>query len=130
VEERIDAIEEAIRSLSLSLNSKVPRAQRKSRQPKPWTNEKAINKAKLLFYHDNKKNADIIESVRGGLEQGNMLVYKTKKVGDVVTQVPNTHWLLVKDATDMQFDALTTHEKDEYVQRAWLEHTNKLAGVE
>jgi hypothetical protein len=130
VEQRIEAIEEAIRSLSLSLNSKAPRAERKPRQPKPWTNEKAINKAKLMYYHEHKKDADIIESVRGGLEQGNMLVYRTKKVGDVVTQVPNTHWLLVKDATDMLFDALASHEKDDYVNRAWQEHTNKLTEAE
>ena len=129
VENRIEAIEDAIRSLTVSLSGKAPRAQRKPRQPKPWTNEKAVNKAKLLFYHDHKKDADIIESVRGGLEQGNMLVYKTKKVGDIVTHVPNIHWMLIKDATDMRFDALDTHEKDEYVRRAWREHSMKLTGL-
>jgi hypothetical protein len=128
VENRIEAIEEAIHSLALQLNNKAQRKQRKSRQPKPWTNEKAIHKAKLLFYHDHKKDEDIIESVRGGLEQGNMLVYKAKKVGDVVTHVPNIHWMLIKDATDMRFEALATVEKDAYVRRAWKEYNDKLAG--
>jgi hypothetical protein len=128
VENRIEAIEEAIHSLTLELNNKASRTQRKPRQPKPWTNEKAINKAKLLFYHDHKKDEDIVESVRGGLEQGNMLVYKAKKVGDVVTHVPNIHWMLIKDATDMRFEALASLEKDAYVRRAWKEYNDKLAG--
>jgi hypothetical protein len=108
------------------MNNKATHRERKPRQPKPWTEEKALNKAKLLFYHEHKKDAEIIESVRGGLEQGNMLIFKTKKVGDVVTQVPNIHWLLIKDATDMRFEALSQQDKEAYVSLAWREHTYKL----
>ena len=83
--------------------------------------------AKRLFYHDHKKDEDILECVRNGLSQGNMLRYKVKKQGDTTTHVPNIHWMLVKDATDVRFEALTRQEQDVYIRRAWEEHAKKLA---
>lgn len=128
VEHRIEALENAIRNLAVSVERNGRKA-RKPRQSKPWTNEKAVEKAKFLFYHDHKKDADIIEAVRGGLEQGNMLVFRSKKVGDTVTHTPNLHWQLIKDATDLRFEALTTSDKDAYIRKAWEEYHRKLASL-
>ena len=131
VEDRIEALENAIRNLAVSVerNGGKPMQSRKPRQSKPWTNEKAVEKAKFLFYHDHKKDTDIIEAVRGGLELGHMLVFRPKKVGDTVTHAPNIHWQLVKDATDLQFETLTANDKDTYVRKAWEEYQRKRVSV-
>jgi hypothetical protein len=128
---RIDAIEDAIRNLAVTVNktsngTSVPSTRRRRTQ-KAMTDEKAMEAAKRLFYHDHKKDEDILECVRNGLSQGNMLRYKVKKQGDTTTHVPNIHWMLVKDATDVRFEALTRQEQDVYIRRAWEEHAKKLA---
>lgn len=129
IEDRIDAIEETIRKLVINVNGgSVPRA-RKPRVPKPMTEEKALEKAKFIFYHDNKKDANILERVRNGLSQGNMLVFKAKKKGDTITHEPNIHWMLVKDATDVMFDALSAREKEVYIRRAWDAYAQKIGNV-
>lgn len=128
VEHRIEALENAIRNLTLSMERNggtTASKSRKSRQSKPWTNEKAVEKAKFLFYHDHKKDEEIINAVRGGLEQGHMLVFRTKKVGDTVMHTPNIHWQLVKDATDLKFEALADTDKDAYIRKAWEEYHQK-----
>lgn len=129
VEYRIEALENAIRKLLVSVENNNMTSSRKSRQSKPWTNEKAVEKAKFIFYHERKKDADIIEAVRGGLEQGNMLVFRSKKVGDTVTHTPNIHWQLIKDATDLRFETLAPSDKDVYIRRAWDEYHRKRAGL-
>jgi hypothetical protein len=91
------------------------------------TDARAFERAKFLFYHDHKKDPEVIESVRGGLEQGNMLVFRAKKDGDVIKHVPNIHWQLIKDATDVRFEGLTQAQKEAYVRRSWDEHAAKVA---
>jgi hypothetical protein len=58
-----------------------------------------------------------------------MLLYKTKKRGDTITQEPNIHWQLVKDATDVKFDDLPNDEKDRYVHSAWHTYALKNGNV-
>lgn len=68
-------------------------------------------KAKLLFYHDNKKRTDIVEVVEERLKKADVIMLKK----DGKMYVP---WRFVKACTDHVWSELDTSAKEEYMQKA------------
>lgn len=112
IEKRIENLEKLIENLTIVMSSKP------KNKKGQITQEKVNIKARWLFYHDHKKDEDIILNIHNGLMNGNMLIYKSKNKNGITTNEPNINYLLIKDATDIKFNQLTEQEKDVYIRRA------------
>lgn len=71
-------------------------------------------KAKMLYYHDMKKNEDFIKIVRVRLQYVQMYIDDK--------HIP---WQLIKAATDTHFDSLSDQEKQGYSLKANAKKDNK-----
>lgn len=87
----------------------------------------ANRSARWIFYNEHKFDEDILNSVRGGLSAGNMLVKKTQVVNGVTIEKEHIPYTLVKIATDLKFDALTEQEQESYVLEAYDRNEAKYA---
>jgi hypothetical protein len=99
--ERIDAIEAMLNELNeMTVNDK--KVTKKSRN---ITDKGILQKAKLMFYQDNKN----IDNVKTMLK---------KKYSSENVSVSFKDWRKVKVCTDELFDGLSQSKKDEYVKKA------------
>jgi len=71
---------------------------------------KVLNKAKLLFYHEHKKDAAILNNLRGALRSSNL--YLVKKDKEIIP------WTFVKACTDELFSKLSKDDQEAYIQLA------------
>lgn len=106
LKKQLSSVEQSIMtSTILSDNTTIDTlTSKKSRKKKPPTPEDI---AMRLFYHDNKKNIDIINKIGDNLKTVNM--YISDK------HIP---WQLVRGTTDFIFTNLTPDQKQVYINRA------------
>lgn len=95
----LKALTERLQHLELSMRSRMRMTPRKTTFDK-------VKKAKLLYYHEHKKNDDVVEPLRATFRH---LGYPED------APIP---WQVVKRKCDAQFDALHASDKDRYFKEA------------
>lgn len=78
---------------------------------------KVLNKAKLIFYHDNKNNQDILDNLRKSLSSANLLA--TRMVKGVSKEI--IPWHFVKICTDQLFASASVDVRNQYMDMARME---------
>lgn len=78
---------------------------------------KVLNKAKMIFYHDNKNNQDILNNLRKSLATANLLA--TRMVKGVAKEI--IPWHFVKICTDQAFASSPVDVRNQYMDMARME---------
>lgn len=81
---------------------------------KTSSQDRIKNKAKQLFYHDNKDDAAIIQYIKDNGRHAT----RTKVVKSQLVEVDVIPWMFKKILTDNKYDALSEQEKEPYMIRA------------
>jgi hypothetical protein len=95
------------------------------RKPRKMTEKSALVSAKWMFYQEFKDDKNIINSIRNGLVQGNMLVKKTKVIDGQTIEVDNIPYQPVKIATDLKFNSVSDDIREKYINMAWMKYAAK-----
>ena len=123
--ERFEKIEKTLHSLVAKQEKSKGKKVKTEKKARKMNAKGALRSAAFIFYNEHKKDANIIESVRQGLINGNMLVMKTVMVDGVEVQKPQIPWMLIKTATDIKFNALNDDEKEVYVKKAYEKNASE-----
>jgi hypothetical protein len=126
--DKIDKLEQMVKILAANKNvasNKTGPVAASEKKKRNMTMLGADRSARWIFYQEHKNDDDIIAQVRGGLQNGNMLVKKTKIVDGVSIEKEFIPYTLVKMATDLLFDAMSDSDKDAYIIEAFDRHNAK-----
>jgi hypothetical protein len=99
----------------------------KEKKPRKMTEKGAIQSARWAFYRDNKDNVEVINTVRGGLQAGNMLITKKKVVDGREVDFEMIPYALKKMYTDIMFDNLSNEQRQEYIEHAFERNAERNA---
>jgi hypothetical protein len=108
-------------------NKKSPNT--KEKKPRKMSEAGAIQSARWAFYREHKDDVEVINTVRGGLQAGSMLIVKKKVVNGREVDVEIIPYALKKMYTDIMFDKLSNRKKQEYIDQAFEKNAEKNAMV-
>jgi hypothetical protein len=100
-------------------NPEVESKQKKIRKPRQyiWTNERIASKARWLFYHEHKKDNDILQAIYTRLAAAGVMYNVTVKVNGAMQEQPFLPWQYIKKTCDNMFDELPPEEKQTYMHQ-------------
>jgi hypothetical protein len=103
---------EELEHLVYQLENKLKLVKKKVRM---FDHNKLHQKALRIYYHENKKQDDVLNIVRQNLNSTGMLRYKVNAKGERKEIIP---WQLVFECTTDMFDRLDASVKETYYERA------------
>jgi hypothetical protein len=88
------------------------------RAPKPMTEKRIWNRAKGLFYAENKAHPTVLDEGRKKLVAGGLYYTKPVHIRHMTVDVEMIPWQYLREYTDTMFQALSQDEKQRYFSMA------------
>jgi glutaredoxin 2 len=113
----VNGLKEQVTTIATSKTKSKPKKAPKERAPWETTDKRAVFAAKWAFYRENKDNVDIVKRVRDDLIKANRLIIQRKTVNGAVIMKECIHYTMIKQETDMLFEALSEDAQAVYIKQ-------------
>jgi hypothetical protein len=126
---KIDHLENKVNEASNPKKTNKNSSNTKEKKPRKMTEAGATQSARWAFYREHKDDVGVVNTVRGGLIAGSMLITKKKVIDGQEVDVEIIPYALKKMYTDIMFNELTPKQKQAYINQAFERNAEKNASV-